>query len=131
MNMAATIIYDGECPLCRAAVEWVDARKTGPGLEMLPCQSPTRARRFPDLPERECMESIQLVLEDGRRYAGAASLPHILLRVRGWRWLARVLRLPGISVVSPAVYRVIARNRHAFSSLVHERHRCGDDTCDR
>lgn len=128
--MPATLIYDGECPLCRAAVEWVHARKTDPTLESLPCQSPERAARFPDLTERECMESVQFVLEDGSRHAGADSLPYILLRVRGWRWLARVLRLPVISRASPHVYKFISRHRHSISVLVHERHgACDDDTC--
>lgn len=128
--MAATLIYDGDCPLCRAAVEWVHARKTAP-IETLPCQSPSRADRFPDLTENECMESVQFVLEDGTRHSGADSLPHILLRVRGWRWLARVLRLPVISWASPSVYKFISHNRHTISLLVHEKHRnCSDDACD-
>lgn len=130
--MSATLIYDGECPLCRAAVDWVNERTTDPNLEMLPCQSSDRAARFPDLTERECMESVQLVLEDGSRHSGADSLPYILLRVRGWRWLARVLRLPVISWASPAVYKFVAHNRHAISLLVHEKHStCNDDICER
>lgn len=129
--MHATLIYDGQCPLCRAAVDWVNARKSDPNLVTLPCQSSERVEQFPDLTERECMESVQFVLEDGSRHAGADSLPHILLRVRGWRWLARVLKLPVISWASPSVYKFISHNRHAISLLVHEKHsECGDDACD-
>lgn len=128
--MAATLIYDGECPLCRRAVEWVESRQTAP-IDMLPCQDPKRAGRFPDLTEHECMESVQFVLEDGTRYAGAESLPHILLRVRGWRWMARVLRLPGISWASPSVYKLISKNRHTISLLIHEKHPpCGEEECE-
>lgn len=129
--MPATLIYDGDCPLCRKAVDWVAARKADPSLELLPCQSPERSERFPELTEQECMESVQFVLEDGTRHAGADSLPYILLRVRGWRWLARVLQLPVVSWASPTVYKLIARNRHTISLLVHDKHsKCGDDSCE-
>ena len=128
--MHATLIYDADCPMCRAVVDWVNERKSDPDLRTLPCQSDERVRQFPDLSQDECLESVQFVLEDGRRYAGAESIPHLLLRVRGWRWLARILRLPGVAWVSPYVYRIVARNRHAISVLVHDKPRgCSDEDC--
>ncbi len=131
--MNGTLIYDGDCPMCRKAVAWVDARAMDDGFEKLPCQSRDRASRFPGMKESECMRAMQLVLADGTRYSGAEALPHILLRVRGWRFLARVLRLPVISWFSPLVYSVIARNRQTISLLVREKpadESCTDDVCE-
>jgi predicted DCC family thiol-disulfide oxidoreductase YuxK len=116
--MTVTLIYDGECPLCCAARDWVDRRAVPGTFEFLPCQSEARARRFPQVRETECMQAMQLVYPDGRVYSGDEALPHICLRLRRWRWLARVLRVPPISLMSPAVYRFVARNRQTISILI-------------
>ena len=119
--MAATLIYDGSCPLCNAAREWVERNALAGRFEYLPCQSDERARRFPEMPEHECMEAMQLVTEDGQTFSGDRALPQILSRLRRWRWLANVLRVPPASWVSPSIYRLIARNRMAISALVERK----------
>lgn len=119
--MGATLIYDGECPLCRKAVAWVEARGVGTNLSSMPCQSEERARQFPELEEAECMRAVQIVLDDGTRYAGADALPHILARVRGWRWMALALRLPGVAWCAPFAYDFVAKRRRLFSILVAEK----------
>lgn len=116
--MKATLIYDGECPLCCAAQEWI-ARNMVPGaFDFVTCQSEDRARRFPQIQETRCMEAMHLVSADGRVYAGDAALPGICLGLRRWHWLARVLRVPPVSLISPTAYGFIARRRHMFSILV-------------
>ncbi len=116
--MNATLIYDGECPLCCAARDWI-ARNMAPGaFEFVACQSEDRAQRFPQIAQTRCLEAMHLVDANGHIYAGDAALPQICLGLRRWRWLARVLQLPLISLVSPAAYRFIARRRHTFSVLV-------------
>lgn len=116
--MNATIIYDGDCPLCCAARDWI-ARNMLPGaFEFVPCQSDTRSERFPNIAESRCMEAMHVVYPDGRVYAGDAALPEICLGLRRWRWLAQILRFPPISLVSPAAYRFLAKRRQMFSVLV-------------
>lgn len=116
--MNATIIYDGECSLCCAARDWI-ARNMLPGtFEFVPCQSDERARRFPQVVETRCMEAMHLVYADGRVYAGDAALPEICLGLRRWRWLAQMLRVPPVSLISPAAYRFLAKHRQMFSVLV-------------
>lgn len=128
--MADTLIYDGECPLCRAAVEWISSRTpVHRGFVMMPCQSPDRGLRFPEIKTAECLEAMQLVLADGSRFAGADALPQILSRIRGWRWLAGLLQLPGFSAISPYVYRWIARNRFTISALFRRKSPCTDAEC--
>ncbi len=116
--MSATLIYDGDCPLCCAARDWVARNAIAGEFEFLPCQSDERARRFPEIATEQCMEAMQLVRADGRRYAGDAALPEICLGLRRWRWMAKLLRLPIVSAISPAAYRFIAKRRQMFSVLV-------------
>jgi predicted DCC family thiol-disulfide oxidoreductase YuxK len=130
--MPATLIYDASCPLCNAAREWV-AQNAIPGeFDFVPCQSEERARRFPRISEKQCMEAMQLVYPDGRSFSGDRALPEILLGIRRWRSLARVLRVPPVSLISPLVYRAIARNRMAISALIARKTAltCPGDACD-
>ena len=65
-------------------------------LETLPCQHEDRARRFPEISREQCLAAMQLVTQDGRVYSGEQALPPLMDLMTGWRWLARILRLPGI-----------------------------------
>lgn len=116
--MTATLIYDDRCPLCRAARDWIAARAMEGEFEYVPCQSGEREERFPNIVEAQCLQAMQLVTPQGEVYSGDAALPRVLERLKGWRWLAKILRLPGIAALSPAAYRFVARHRHAFSALV-------------
>lgn len=71
------------------------------------------------------MEAMHLVLPDGTVYAGEAALPPLFGMLRGWRWMAAVLRLPGMRALSPSLYRWVARHRQALGVLVERNyHRC-------
>jgi len=111
------LIYDGDCGLCQRAVALVRRRMVPGALETLPCQAPERAARFPHVSEEACLSAMQLAFPDGHVYAGAEALPPLLRRLRGYRWLARVLELPDIRAVSPPVYAWIARHRQFLSHV--------------
>ena len=105
MTERATLIYDGECPFCRRAADWAARHARKGAIETLPCQAEDREKRFPDIDREECMRAMQLVMPDGRVYSGEQALPPLMERMKGWRWVARVLRWPGIRHASPAAYR--------------------------
>jgi predicted DCC family thiol-disulfide oxidoreductase YuxK len=84
-------------------------------LEVLPCRSAERARRFPALSEEACLAAMQLVLPDGRVVSGADAVPEILRRVPRWAWLARAFDLPGARSLARAAYGWIARRRLRLS----------------
>lgn len=114
----AILIYDGECPLCLAARDWL-ARRLPPGaVEFLPCQSEERARRAPQVASEACLQAVHLVLPDGTVYAGADALPHLLRLMRGWCWTVPAWRIPGLCRLMPVAYGWIAGNRRALSALM-------------
>jgi predicted DCC family thiol-disulfide oxidoreductase YuxK len=117
----AVVVYDGSCGLCRGGVTWISRRAVRGEFEFLPCQSAERRARFPRLEEARCMEAIHLLLPDGRVLAGDAAIPEILRRLKGWRWLAALFRLPGASRLGPPVYGWVARHRHQISCLLGRR----------
>jgi predicted DCC family thiol-disulfide oxidoreductase YuxK len=117
-----TLIYDGECPFCRRAAAWALQHARANILEILPCQNEERERRFPEITRAQCMAAMQLVMPDGRVYSGEDALPPLMERMKGWHWVARVLRWPGIRHVSPAAYRWFANHRYALAAIAGHKH---------
>lgn len=109
------IVYDGECPVCRGAVDWIRTR-SGPGdFEFFSCHSEDLPLRFPQIGKKACLEAMHLVLPDGRALAGERAVPEILLRLKRWRRAAALFRLPGAGILSRAFYRWFAARRHRIS----------------
>ena len=112
----AVLIYDADCPMCRASALWLMRLALSRGaLEILPCRSSVRAARFPAIGESACLTAMQLVLPDGRVLAGADAVPELLRRIRGLGWLATLFALPGMRLLARRVYGSIARNRMRIS----------------
>jgi predicted DCC family thiol-disulfide oxidoreductase YuxK len=104
--------------MCRASAFWLLRRAMAGGsrdLELLPCRSPARRARYPQISDEACLTAMQLVLPDGRVLAGADAVPEILLRIPRWRWLARLFGLPGVRAGARRAYAWIARNRMRLS----------------
>ena len=109
------LIYDGECSVCRGAVEWIRARSGPDDFEFFSCHAEDLPRRFPTIEKNACLEAVHLVLPDERVLVGERAVPEILLRLEGWRWAAGLFRLPGAGILSRAFYRRFAARRHRIS----------------
>ena len=118
--MTWTLVYDGECPLCTAAAGWAMRKARQGSLELLPCRAPERAARFPHIAEETCLTAIQLISPEGRAHSGHEALPHLLAFMRGWRWVAPVLRVPGMAWLSARTYAWVAGHRHALSIIIRK-----------
>lgn len=75
------------------------------------------------------MDAMQLVLESGEVFSGDRALPHILSRLHRWRWVAHIFFVPGVSLIAPVIYRLIARNRMAISTLITPKSERGNESC--
>jgi predicted DCC family thiol-disulfide oxidoreductase YuxK len=112
------LIYDAECPVCRAAADWVRRNAAVSGdFEFLPCRSAETRSRFPAIAEAACLQAMHLVLPDGTILAGERALPEILQRTRRYRRVAALFRLPGAGILSRLLYGAFARRRHRISRL--------------
>lgn len=105
------LFYDGGCPLCRreiahyrrldraGRVDWVDLYAQ------------------PDLAERygvswgAAMQRIHLLEPDGRVVTGAHAFAALWRRLPGYRWLARLVSLPGALALLDRGYAIFARWR--------------------
>ena len=114
--MAVVLVYDAECPVCRAVADWVRRNAEAPGtFEYLPCRSEETRLRFPGITEAACLQAMHLVLPDGTVLAGDKALPEIVRCTRRFRWTAVLFRLPGAGILSRFLYRAFADRRHRIA----------------
>ena len=106
-----TVVYDGECGICRRSVELLREWDTEGRLRFLPFQGPGVMERYPQIEEREFRRAVQLVAPDGRHWSGADATERALRQTPRGRRIAWLFDLPLARPVARRVYRWVARNR--------------------
>lgn len=106
-----TIIYDGDCPLCRGSVAWIRTRDRTGAFDFVPFQQPGFEGRFPQVPRAVCEAGVTLVRPDGSVASGADALPDVLRELPRWRRLAPVLGARALRPLARCVYNRIASHR--------------------
>jgi predicted DCC family thiol-disulfide oxidoreductase YuxK len=118
-DSAYTIIYDGDCKVCqrlaRRLAKW-DQRGC---FEIVPSQQSGVRARFPWIPARAYLESLQLVRSDGRTWQGAAAIERITSVLPRGRWFAWIFRIPLVRPIAERLYRWFARNRYRLGCGEH------------
>jgi predicted DCC family thiol-disulfide oxidoreductase YuxK len=111
------LIYDRHCLFCRKAAQWVEAKSKGSVFEMLPFQSETIGIRFPFIEKGGCMKAMQLILPGGRALSGEKAIPEIMGRLREYRWVAWLFKIPGARMFSHIIYRWFADHRYQMARI--------------
>jgi predicted DCC family thiol-disulfide oxidoreductase YuxK len=112
-----TLIYDGECDLCRRAVARLREWDRGNRIVVAAFQDRATmnrlAARFPAMPELPALAAaMHLILPDGRVFAGADAIPELLNLLPGKQWMRRIFDVPGARPLARRLYRRIAERRH-------------------
>jgi demethoxyubiquinone hydroxylase (CLK1/Coq7/Cat5 family) len=117
---ALTVLYDGGCPLCRreiAHVKGLAERQGDTALCFLDISSDGAAGTMPEAERAALLARFHVQRADGTRVDGAAAFVAMWARLPGWRWLARLARLPGAMPVLEGAYRGFLRVRPALQGL--------------
>ncbi len=85
---------------------------------MMPCQSEGFDRLFPYLQRADCMQAMHLVLPGGTVVVGEKALPEILMRLRRYRIVALLFKLPGAGVLCRIAYRWFAGRRYRIAAIL-------------
>ncbi|HXF95740.1 MAG TPA: DUF393 domain-containing protein [Gemmatimonadales bacterium] len=117
-----TLIYDGECGLCRQSVDQVRRWDRDGRIAVVPFQDREAVERF-GIALPALAAAMHLLLPDGRVFAGADAVPELLKLLPGKGWLRWVFWLPGVRPVARRVYRHIAERRHCLARGVPLRER--------
>jgi predicted DCC family thiol-disulfide oxidoreductase YuxK len=103
------LVYDGDCAFCTRSVALIRAR-IRPDVDFQPWQGLDLAAF--GLTRQQVDRAVQWVGLDGSRADGAQAFARLLSRAgRPWRLAGRVMRVPPVSWLAAAVYRLIANNR--------------------
>ncbi|MFL5309945.1 MAG: thiol-disulfide oxidoreductase DCC family protein [Myxococcales bacterium] len=107
------VVYDADCGVCQASVEWLRRRD--------------RRRRFRfagndgELPPGVTLEETEhtvVVVEGRRKWTRGAATSRMLRELGGWALLGRLLAVPGIAWIADRGYDRFARNRHRVSAAL-------------
>lgn len=105
-----TVLYDGACPLCRREIAVYRGLRSDTPLCFADVSD--TAQPLPAGTTREQLLTRFHVRDtDGRLLSGAQAFLALWATLPGWRWLARVGRLPGAAWTMERVYRLFLRAR--------------------
>lgn len=115
------MLYDGACPLCRREIAH---------LQGLAQQQADSGLNFVDVSAAQCglpaaeretlLARFHVQRADGSRLDGAAAFVAMWARLPGWRWLARLARLPGTLSVMEWAYRGFLHLRPHLQALARK-----------
>jgi len=89
-------------------------------LEIIPSQQPGVSARFPSIPERAYVESLQLVrARDGKTWQGAASIEQLLDVLPKGKFISWIFSIPFVRPIGEKAYRWFARNRYHLGCSDH------------
>jgi predicted DCC family thiol-disulfide oxidoreductase YuxK len=108
-----TVLYDGTCPLCRREISVYRGLKSSTPVCFADVSDP--AATLPSGTTREqLLARFHVRGSDGRLLSGAQAFLALWAALPGWRWLARVGRVPGMAWAMERTYRLFLRVRPAL-----------------
>lgn len=115
-----TVIYDGHCKVCDRLVKLLTKWDRGHDLEIIPSETPGLHARFPWIPARAYVESVQVIRNsDGRTWQAAGALEELLNGLpKGWliSWL---FSIPFVRPLADRFYKWFALNRYKLGCGEH------------
>jgi len=115
-----TVVYDGHCKVCKRLVRLLTKWDTKGQLEILPLQTPGLGARFPWIPARAYLESVQVIeTQSGMTWQGAAALERILDILPKGRFVSWIFSIPFVRPLAEKFYRWFARHRYRLGCGEH------------
>ena len=111
-----TVYFDGSCPLCTVEIAHYATRAGGERLKFVDVSSASHELGA-GLTPTEAMRRFHIRLPDGRLLSGASAFVAIWDALPGWKWAARLARLPGATIVLEGTYRAFLLVRPLLSRI--------------
>jgi predicted DCC family thiol-disulfide oxidoreductase YuxK len=104
------LLYDGDCAFCTSCARLAEKR-VKPDAIVVPWQFADLAEL--GVTEEQAADAVQWVQADGTVRSGHEAIA-AMLRTSGptYRFIGRLLLLPGISSIAAKAYGLVATNRH-------------------
>ncbi len=112
-----TVLYDGACPMCRAEIAVYRGLPSDTSLCFADVSAPSQALPA-GLSREQLLARFHVQHADGRVDSGARAFLALWATLPGWRWLARLGRLPGVPTLMEGAYRLFLVFRPALQRVV-------------
>ncbi|WP_425257774.1 demethoxyubiquinone hydroxylase family protein [Rubrivivax sp. RP6-9] len=113
---ALTVLFDGACPLCRREIALYQGLTARQPLAFVDVSSAT-ADLPPGTDRATLLARFHVRRADGSLVSGARGFAALWAVLPGWRWLARIAALPGVTPLLEVLYRVFLRLRPALQRV--------------
>ena len=115
-SAAVTVLYDGACPLCRREIGVYRDLDALQPVAWCDVSAPETA--LPDGGDRAAyLARFHVQMADGSILSGAAAFVALWSVLPGWRWVARLGRLPGMMPILELTYRLFLKVRPGMQRL--------------
>lgn len=114
------VVYDGACRVCTRLSGVLQRWDRSKALEVIPSQTPGVRARFPWIPARAYVESLQMIhLRTGRTWQGAAAIEQLLNVLPKGKLISWLFKVPFMRRFADWFYRWFARNRYKLGCGAH------------
>ncbi len=113
---AATVYFDGACPLCRAEISHYRSQDGASAICFADVSKP-EANPGDGLRRDQAMARFHVRKPDGTLVSGAAAFVEIRRLLPRWRWAARIAALPGMLTLLEGAYRLFLPARPFLARL--------------
>ena len=114
-----TVLYDGACPLCRREIgvyQGLQPHDAGQSLKFLDISQPDSSLPVGGV-RSEYLARFHVQRSNGQVLSGAAAFVALWATLPGWRYLASVASLPGITPLLELVYRAFLTVRPQMQGI--------------
>ncbi len=100
-----TVFYDAACPLCSAEINLYRRCAGAERVGFVDVSAAGAGPVAPGLDTTAALKRFHVRVADGTLASGAEGFGHLWLALPAWRWLGRIVLLPGMLQATEAVYR--------------------------
>jgi predicted DCC family thiol-disulfide oxidoreductase YuxK len=122
---ASLLIYDGNCHFCLASLEKLKIMDLFGTLKLIDLHRHELKSIHQELTKERAISQLHLIEPDGRLYGGFAVFRRICFTMPMLYPLIPIFYFPGMGLIGPPIYRLIAKNRYLF----HFNPTCKNNAC--
>lgn len=116
-----TVYFDGACPLCRREIAIYQRADGASGINWVDVAANQGGAIAQDLSHADALARFHVRQPNGELLSGAAAFAAMWLALPRWRWLGRLVSLPGVRHIAEGSYRAFLLIRPAIQRRFRSR----------